>query len=178
MWLSDFYLWEHRKIHCVFSCLSCLGWFGFLVLWVGYWDLRPLFKMQSQTQSRDLAGCMPWQSMKKSTCSSEQIKPDKSTERLWKGKAVMQVTRGKDMEQKIPGGYGRWGTRQSLKDHTKHCTYLDLHNSWKGKPKISAARQKSAGEPSSATENLSRDSSLFPETSSCLLGTSKTTRGN
>lgn len=66
--------------------------------------------------------------------------------------------------EKVPGDYGGWGIRQGLKDDRKHCTYLDLCDSPKGRPKLSAARQKSAGEPSSATENLSRGSSLFSET--------------
>lgn len=49
MWLSDFYLWAQGKIHCIFSCLSCLGWFGFVLLWVGCWDLGSLFKRKIQT---------------------------------------------------------------------------------------------------------------------------------
>lgn len=143
---------------------------------MGYWDLRPLSKRQSQTQSRDLAGCMPWQSTKQSTCSSEQTKPDRSPERLWNSKTVMQVSRDKDMEQKrCEGGeYERWGIGQSLKDDRKHCMYF-FTTPERVKPK---SWQKSAGEASSATEIFHRNSSLFSETSSYFIPTNKTTWGN
>lgn len=128
------------------------------------------FKSQSQTQSRCLASCMPWWSAKQSICSSKQSKPDKSTERLWKGKTVVQVTRDKHMEQQRCQGLWEVGNQTEFEEWQK-TLHLDLLNSWQGKPKISAARQKSAREPSSATENLSWDSSLFSETSSYYLGT-------
>lgn len=61
--------------------------------------------------------------------------------------------------EKVPGGHGRQGIRQSLKDD-RNTALEDVHNSCNSRPKISAARQKS----SSATENLSRGSSVLSET--------------
>lgn len=63
---------------------------------------------------RDLAGRMPWWSMKQSTGSSEQIKPDKNTERLRKSKTVTQVKRNEDMEQKSCRGSWEIGNQAEL----------------------------------------------------------------
>lgn len=75
------------------------------------------------------------------------MKPDKSTERVWKSKIVTQVTRDEIWNRKYVGlwimGDGESGWAEWIIGNTY------LHNSWKDIPRISAIRHKSEGEPRS-----------------------------
>lgn len=150
MWLSDFYLWAHRKIHCIFSCLSCLGWFVFLVLWVGCWDLGSLFKRQIQTTKR--------------LCRSHALVVNETKHRQQWANQTRQEHRETMKKQDSDTGKKKWGYgaekllgvmgdgESGRVGRIKENAYL--HNSWKGIPKTSAIRQKSAGEPSSVNRKL------------------------
>lgn len=145
MWLSDFYLWAHWKIRCIFSCLSCLGWFVFLVLWVGCWDLGPLFKRQIQTSERPCR-------LHALAISETKHKHKWANETRQEHRENMK---NQDSDTGNKGwGYGAEKMLRVMGDGESGrigwiIGNLYLHNSWKGIPIISAIRQKSAGEPSS-----------------------------
>lgn len=145
MWLSAFYLWAHWKIHCIFSCLSCLGWFVFLVLWVGCWDLGPLFKRQIQTSERP--------------CRLHALAISETKHKHRWANETRQEHRENMKKQDSDTGNKGWGygaekmPRVMGDGESGRIAWIIgnpyLHNSWKGIPRISAIRQKSAGEPSS-----------------------------
>lgn len=147
MWLSGFYLWAHRKIHCIFSCLSCLGWFVFSVLWVGWWDLGPLFERQIQTTERPcrshamaVSETKQWANETRQEHGENMKKQDRDTGNKGWGYGAEEMVRVM--------GDGESGRIVWIIENTY------LHNSWKGIPKTSAIRQKSAGEPSSVNRKL------------------------
>lgn len=150
MWLSDFYLWAQRKIQCIFSCLSCLGWFVFILLWIGCWDLGPLFKRQIQTIERP--------------CRLHALAVSETKHRQqWANETRQEhreIMKKQDSDTGNKGwGYGAEKMPEVMGDGESGrigwiIENAYLHKSWKYIPKPSAIRQKSAENPSSVNRKL------------------------